>query len=221
MEQFTHALIIIAIIAAVFFAGYKIFLNPVGGSGSRNADAGSEDSKEERAPEPVEKKESATPTPDRKKDTGTVMFTEWSVCELDRGNGKPIHTSGIRIVPGGCFTIGRSDDCDFTLVQADVQEPVVGRYHLRVGVDEQGYFAKDNGSVNGTFINDIEVRASFSLQDGQVVWLADCPIVFIRHSMDRNISRAVEQFSVDSANATRSFSRQDAEESVQDAGFHR
>ncbi len=65
------------------------------------------------------------------------------------------------------FIIGRGEDCDIVLPDRQVS-----RRHLRVLHGEEGYYAEDLGSKNGTYVNGAPVRASVQLQDGDEIQVA-------------------------------------------------
>lgn len=57
------------------------------------------------------------------------------------------------------FTIGTSPENDLTL-----DDPAISRFHASIEVNEQGYALKDEGSKNGTYIQDLRIGEIF-LQD--------------------------------------------------------
>ena len=54
-------------------------------------------------------------------------------------------------------------------------------------VDEKGYYAKDNDTKNGTYINDVMISDVFEIEDGLLIWLADCPVMFKHNVIERRI----------------------------------
>ena len=103
----------------------------------------------------------------------TIRWPRWSVHILDK-NGNAIKSEPISFSGRKSFSIGYDERCNLT-----IDSKYVSNIHLRVAYDGSGYFAKDAGSTNGTFIGNKEVGdMSFPLKDGMVVHLADVPICF-------------------------------------------
>lgn len=121
--------------------------------------------------------------PARKRDDKTVYLAPWIVCVLDPETGDIIREKDIVLSPeNNEFRIGYSDKCDLVL-----DSETVGRVHLRIGRDDQGFFAMDNDSVNGTYIDGQPV-SSFPLEE-RVVYVADAPIYFKKRQMVAKIEK--------------------------------
>ena len=90
---------------------------------------------------------------------------------------KPNRAFVVRIHPAGFlldsrFVIeeefvlfGRDDDCDIRVV-----DPAVSRFHARIETTDEGRFARDLHSTNGTFVNDLPIFAT-PLRDGDLIRL--------------------------------------------------
>lgn len=165
MNDFMSWFIMVGIVALVIFICILILKS--------DKDKEKPDLKEEDD-EPNEPKETCPPT---------EYPEEWYVAQLDPENGNPIKEMDLEIPSSGIFIIGRSGDCDFVLQNVSEKEGA-SRWHLGIGKDDKGYFAKslirDNGSLALTYIDDNIIMDSFSLVDKQIVWLGNIPIVFVR-----------------------------------------
>ena len=127
----------------------------------------------------------ASPNPyndDEGEETG--IFTEWAVVQLDPHSGSPVKKKNLTVSEKGRFTVGRNKSCDFVLEGATAQD-YVSRFHLGVGKDENGYFAKplsrDDGSMALTYIEGQLIVGTFDLAEKQVIWLGNVPIAFVRN----------------------------------------
>ena len=60
--------------------------------------------------------------------------------------------------------LGRSEECDIVLPAR-----AVSRQHARIVQTAAGYFVRDLGSKNGTFVNGQEVKSDYALQDGDEI----------------------------------------------------
>ena len=126
----------------------------------------------------------------------TIRLARWTVHVLDKNGdaikSKPIDFSGRR-----SFSIGYDERCNLS-----IDSKYVSNIHLRVACDGTGYFAKDAGSTNGTYIGNKNVRdMSFPLKDGLVVYLADVPICFTESLIKpKNIVPNFKKFIDDSGN---------------------
>ena len=65
------------------------------------------------------------------------------------------------------LTIGRGEECD--IVMPDRQ---VSRTHVRVLRGDDGFYAEDLGSKNGTYVNGMPVKGRVKLQDGDEIQIA-------------------------------------------------
>lgn len=61
------------------------------------------------------------------------------------------------------FVIGRNSDCSLSIA-----DPNVSRLHAQIVVTEDGCVITDNGSTNGTFVNDVSVSTTV-LRNGDVI----------------------------------------------------
>jgi pSer/pThr/pTyr-binding forkhead associated (FHA) protein len=60
--------------------------------------------------------------------------------------------------------LGRSEECDIVLPAR-----AVSRQHARIVQTNAGYFVRDLGSKNGTFVNGQGVESDYALQDGDEI----------------------------------------------------
>jgi diguanylate cyclase (GGDEF)-like protein len=67
--------------------------------------------------------------------------------------------------------LGRGDDCDNR-----IQDNSVSRRHARIepSSDNEGYNVTDQGSTNGTFVNDRQLDGPLPLQDGDYLRVGNC-----------------------------------------------
>jgi EAL domain-containing protein (putative c-di-GMP-specific phosphodiesterase class I) len=70
------------------------------------------------------------------------------------------------------FTLGRSEDCDYT-----VPSSRVSRTHAEITEADEGYLIRDLGSTNGTFVNGQKID-QLRLSDGDLVVIADVELTF-------------------------------------------
>lgn len=70
------------------------------------------------------------------------------------------------------WTIGRDEDVDLRLHDRNAS-----REHCTVEYDGQYYWLVDNGSVNGTFVNDVPAHR-YMLYDGDVIRVGQTVLVF-------------------------------------------
>ncbi|MEO8449216.1 MAG: FHA domain-containing protein [Gemmatimonadota bacterium] len=84
------------------------------------------------------------------------------ILEVVDGRGRVLHRHRLAALP---VTVGRAYDCDVIL-----DDPYVDPRHLTIGVDQDAWYAEDNGSANGTWrggarleripiVSGIEIRA--------------------------------------------------------------
>lgn len=67
------------------------------------------------------------------------------------------------------FVIGRSSSCNFTVLD----NPAIGRKHLRVDQIGQVIFIEDLGSLNHTFIGGNTISNATEIYEGLTIQLAD------------------------------------------------
>ena len=65
------------------------------------------------------------------------------------------------------ITIGRGEECDIVLPDRQVS-----RMHARVSREDDGFYAEDLGSKNGTYVNGMPVKEKVKLQDGDELQVA-------------------------------------------------
>ena len=68
--------------------------------------------------------------------------------------------------------LGRGDDCDIR-----IQDNSVSRRHARIEPSDdhnEGYIVTDQGSTNGTFVNDRQLEGPLPLQDGDYLRVGNC-----------------------------------------------
>ena len=71
-------------------------------------------------------------------------------------------------------TIGRGDSCEI-LLEVDN----VSRRHCSLLFREGGVFLRDNGSTNGTYLNNVEVRGETSLRSGDLIKVGSAIFKFL------------------------------------------
>lgn len=122
----------------------------------------------------------------------TAVFATWSACQLN-ANGQPVSKpTKILLSDKGngvyAFTIGRQPTDDLTIRSSEY----VSKSHLIIGKDAKGFFAIDNKSLNGTFVNHVRMEDAFEIKDKMVVYLTDTPIYFFKNSIDQHIEGPVD-----------------------------
>jgi diguanylate cyclase (GGDEF)-like protein len=65
--------------------------------------------------------------------------------------------------------LGRGEDCEIRL-----QDHSVSRRHAKIEPTPEGYYVHDQGSTNGTFVNDRQLDTSWLLQDGDYLRVGNC-----------------------------------------------
>ena len=71
-------------------------------------------------------------------------------------------------------TIGRLPECHLTLA-----DETISRFHCLISFKtDKGFFIKDLGSENGTFVNDDKLRGEYLLCDGDIILLGSTRLVF-------------------------------------------
>lgn len=65
--------------------------------------------------------------------------------------------------------LGRGEDCDVR-----IQEHSVSRRHAKIEPTQEGYLVNDQGSTNGTFVNDKPLENAWLLQDGDYLRVGNC-----------------------------------------------
>jgi pSer/pThr/pTyr-binding forkhead associated (FHA) protein len=76
------------------------------------------------------------------------------------------------IIAGRKLCIGRSSECDIIVV-----DPSVSSRHCLIIHKGDGFFLKDLGSVNGTFVNEIPV-SYIKLNDGDLLKIGEKKFIF-------------------------------------------
>lgn len=85
--------------------------------------------------------------------------------------------------------IGRDETC--TLVLADLS---VSRHHAQIYLEEGGYFIEDEGSNNGTLLNDHKLTGRTALTSGDELTLGDRVVRFLEvtpETADENPSKVI------------------------------
>ncbi|MBC7328361.1 FHA domain-containing protein [bacterium] len=70
------------------------------------------------------------------------------------------------------FTIGRADDRDIMLPDRSVS-----RRHCKIVLEEDGYYIIDEGSTNGTFIENMRIVRE-KLKNGDIIQIGECKLKF-------------------------------------------
>src|SRR4051812_5211867 len=65
--------------------------------------------------------------------------------------------------------LGRGEDCDIR-----IQDHSVSRRHAKIEPSAEGYLVNDQGSTNGTFVNDKQLDSAWLLQDGDYLRVGNC-----------------------------------------------
>ena len=170
MEKFSNALIVIFVLLVICFFGYILF----GGKLPDLSFSGKDKRKDTAEEKPYESKEdfrkpiarSGNKEVSSDNHDPTEKFSPWSILQLDPENGNIVKQKGIKVKENEAFVVGRADDCDFTLKDVSTY---VGSYHLKICVDKNGYYAIDNNTKNGTYINDVMVSDVFEIEDGLLI----------------------------------------------------
>ncbi len=76
------------------------------------------------------------------------------------------------VVFGEAFIIGREEDCDLFLA-----DDVVSKRHIKVYRREDGWWVRDLGSMNGTFLNGERVQHALISRDSEIQVAVDGPIL--------------------------------------------
>ena len=71
-------------------------------------------------------------------------------------------------------TIGRGEGCEIVLELDNVS-----RRHCSLLLREGGVFLRDNGSTNGTYLNNVEVRGETSLRSGDLIKVGSAIFKFL------------------------------------------
>ncbi|HUU03711.1 MAG TPA: FHA domain-containing protein [Myxococcota bacterium] len=72
------------------------------------------------------------------------------------------------------FRVGREDDCQILLA-----DEVVSKRHLEVYRDNEGWWVRDLGSMNGTFLNGERVQHALITRDSEIQIAPDGPILLV------------------------------------------
>lgn len=207
MQQFISGLIIIAIIGVIVAVCYWMF----GGSKVKSTLSQAENKAQAPIDQPNKERED-TPR-QRLVEAPTTVAADWYVQQINPKNGKIVKSAPIIVSPSSKFSIGRSSSDDFIIDTSVPANSEVSRHHLYVGRDEKGYFARDNQSSNGTYIDNERKYDTFDLVDNLIVWLAGYPIKFVHTEVDRIIKSNGEDEECATNDSIRNRN--------QDEGFHR
>jgi tetratricopeptide (TPR) repeat protein len=123
--------------------------------------------------------------PASRRPTGARLAASRSTGErhaLPPGSAKLVVTAGPRkgaefALGEGSVTIGRAVECEIS-----IPDTSVSRRHASVRQIDDEWFAADQGSGNGTLINDAEVRGDVRLRDGDRITLGDTELTFVMAS---------------------------------------
>ena len=72
------------------------------------------------------------------------------------------------------LAIGRGEDCDIR-----ISDHSVSRRHARIETTAEGVSVTDQGSTNGTFVNDRMIQGTVSMQDGDYLRIGNCIYRFL------------------------------------------
>ena len=76
--------------------------------------------------------------------------------------------------------IGKREDTDVVLTEGGIS-----RNHCEIYADRDGYYVKDLGSTNGTYVNGNKIQGSIRLKEGSVITLGPYRLAFIEKSKPR------------------------------------
>ncbi len=79
------------------------------------------------------------------------------------------------VLEGGETTIGRGDNCEIMLEGLDN----VSRRHCSLLLKPDGVYLRDNGSTNGTYLNNVEVRGETPLRSGDLIKVGSAIFKFL------------------------------------------
>jgi len=79
--------------------------------------------------------------------------------------------------------LGRMPGKDRRVSYIVVPEPTVGRSHAMIEYKDYGYWIKDQGSVNGTFVNGQKVTSAMKLKHGDSIQLYQYAFKFLMPGM--------------------------------------
>jgi phosphoserine phosphatase RsbU/P len=87
----------------------------------------------------------------------------------------------------GTVSIGRASDCTIP-----IKDRYLSRRHAEIIAQEGGWFVKDLGSANGTYLNGARVERDSPLRTGDRIRLGDTEIVFMstEHNTDKMLAVA-------------------------------
>ncbi len=83
------------------------------------------------------------------------------------------HTYLVDIEPAECLVVGRAHACDLP-----VTAERASRRHMEVRGTGTGHLAVDLDSTNGTLLNGAPLAGEIPLQDGDVVDVGGCTILY-------------------------------------------
>ena len=95
-------------------------------------------------------------------------------------------TSGINLIEGGAFRVGRASGNDLALKDADVS-----RFHAVFYASKSGIVVTDLSSLNGTFVNEKRISAPFDLKSGDIVRIGRTRLVvsLVKQCVDPTLSQ--------------------------------
>ncbi len=85
---------------------------------------------------------------------------------------QPNQTPNRMSLDGPSVTMGRADDC-----KLPIKDRYLSRHHAELAWDENSWVVKDNGSVNGTFVNGQRITVPVRITPGDRITLGDTELV--------------------------------------------
>ena len=133
------------------------------------------------------------------------------INDLHGKTGKPTHKLGARPLMFGRVAGRDSENFDYVVVD----EATVGRRHALIEFRDHACWIIDQGSINGTFVNDLMVETRRRLKHGDRIRLYKCEFEFIMPELE-DIDSTVVSNTVFAAQAARD-EQEDATELSQPA----
>ena len=95
------------------------------------------------------------------------------------------------------LVIGRGPDCDIF-----IDNLAVSTHHAQIFFENDQYVLQDNGSLNGTFVNNVKVSDRVLLRDGDVISIGKHSVVYYQFAEAQRPMPAPPKVNAPSLNAT-------------------